>query len=63
MLALLDQVAGGDEIEITRHGRTVARLVPATGPNTLRGQFAGLARSVADDEMLFATGTDREVDL
>ncbi|MBA3286964.1 MAG: type II toxin-antitoxin system prevent-host-death family antitoxin, partial [Acidimicrobiia bacterium] len=27
LLALLDQVAAGDEIEITKHGRTVARLV------------------------------------
>ena len=31
MLALLDEVAAGDEIEITKHGRTVARLVPPHG--------------------------------
>ena len=31
ILALLDEVADRDEIEITKHGRTVARLVPATG--------------------------------
>jgi prevent-host-death family protein len=29
LLALLDAVAAGQEIEITKHGRTVARLVPA----------------------------------
>ena len=28
--ALLDQVEQGEEIVITRHGRPVARLVPAT---------------------------------
>ena len=35
ILALLDEVAAGDEVEITKHGRTVARLVPATGPHAL----------------------------
>jgi prevent-host-death family protein len=29
--ALLDRVEQGEEIIITRHGRPVARLVPATG--------------------------------
>lgn len=56
LLSLLNDVAGGDEIEITKHGRTVARLVPAVGPAALRGQFAGIAASVDDDELLFATG-------
>jgi prevent-host-death family protein len=27
-LRLLDEVAAGEEIEITRHGKPVARLVP-----------------------------------
>jgi prevent-host-death family protein len=56
ILALLDEVAAGDEVEITKHGRTVARLVPATGPHALRGRFAGVARSVAEDEDLFGPG-------
>lgn len=56
ILALLDQVAAGDEIEITKHGRTVARLVPATGPNALKGSLAGVASTNADEEDLFATG-------
>lgn len=56
LLSLLNVVAGGDEIEITQHGRTVARLVPAVGPAALRGRFAGIAVSAADDELLFSTG-------
>ena len=28
---ILDQVAGGEEIVITRHGRAVARIVPEGG--------------------------------
>ena len=38
ILALLDEVAAGDEIEITKHGRVVARLVPAKGPKALKGK-------------------------
>ena len=56
ILALLDEVAEGDEIEITKHGHVVARLVPANGPHTLRGRLTGVAKSVADDEGLFTTG-------
>lgn len=36
MLALLDDVVAGDEVEITKHGRTVARLVPAAAPHALK---------------------------
>jgi len=56
ILALLDDVAAGDEVAITKHGRIVARLVPAVGPQALRGAFAGVARTVADEEDLFSTG-------
>lgn len=56
ILALLDAVADGEQIEITKHGRVVARLVPATGPHALRGRAAGVARSATDDEELFSTG-------
>ena len=56
ILALLDDVASGEEIEITKHGLTVARLVPATGPAALRGSFVGVARSDPDDALLFTTG-------
>jgi prevent-host-death family protein len=56
ILALLDEVANGEEIEITKHGRTVARLVAATGPQALKGCLAGLAISAASDDDLFTTG-------
>jgi prevent-host-death family protein len=55
ILALLDEVAEGDEIEITKHGRTIARLVPAQGPHALKGRYAGVATSAVDDDGLFTT--------
>ncbi len=57
ILRLLDDVAAGEEIEITRHGRPVARLVPAHGARTLKGAFEGVAATAADDEGLFSTDT------
>ncbi|CAN5238776.1 type II toxin-antitoxin system Phd/YefM family antitoxin [soil metagenome] len=56
ILALLDEVAAGEEIEITKHGRTVARLVPATGPHALKSKLSGVAMTAADDDALFTTG-------
>jgi prevent-host-death family protein len=56
LLSVLDAVAAGEEVEITKHGRTVARLVPATGPSALKGRLAGVAMSAAGDEELFSTG-------
>ena len=56
ILALLDEVAGGEEVEITKHGRTVARLVPATGSHAMRGSLAGVAMTAAEEEDLFTTG-------
>ncbi len=58
ILALLDDdvAAAGDEVEITKHGRVVARLVPARGPHRIRGALAGTARSTAGDDALFTTG-------
>ena len=58
ILALLDDVAAGDEIEITKHGRTVAKLVPARGPASLKSAFTGVALTAVDDEDLFSTGAD-----
>lgn len=60
ILAVLDEVADGAEVEITKHGRVVARLVPANGPPALAGSLAGVARSVADDDELFSTGESWE---
>ena len=54
-LRLLDEAAAGEEIEITRHGRPVARLVPPTGPRSMEGMFNGLARTAVDEETLINT--------
>lgn len=56
LLSLLDDVENGEEIEITRHGVTVARLAPARGPHALKGKFRGITSSQASDEDLFTTG-------
>ncbi|MEO5634946.1 type II toxin-antitoxin system prevent-host-death family antitoxin [Gaiella sp.] len=56
ILALLDEVATGEEIEITKHGRVVARLVPAVGPHALEGTLAGVAVTAGEDDDLFTTG-------
>ena len=56
LLSVMDDVENGEEIEITRHGLTVARLVPAKGHHGLKNMFAGIASSVADDEELYSTG-------
>ncbi len=59
ILALLDDVEAGEEVEITRHGRLVARIVPARGGKGLRGKYAGLVlTNVDDEELLFSTGED-----
>jgi len=56
ILGLLDDVAAGEEIEITKHGRTVAKLVPAKGPAALKGRLTGVASTAADEDDLFTTG-------
>jgi prevent-host-death family protein len=62
ILSLLDRVADGEVVEITKRGRTVARLVPASGPHALRGSLAGVAMSAATDEELFETGLTWDVE-
>jgi prevent-host-death family protein len=61
ILGLLDDVAAGDEVEITKHGRTVARLVPAAGPESLKGRLTGIAMSAGADDDLFTTGVAWEL--
>lgn len=56
ILSLLDDVEAGEEIEITRHGRPVARLVPAVGPHALKGSLVGVAMTAVDEEDLYSTG-------
>lgn len=40
----------------------MARLVPANSPRGLKGRFAGVAAIVADEEELFGTGVDWDVE-
>lgn len=56
ILRLLDDAAAGEEIEITRHGRPVARLVPASGARSLKGSAEGIAMTAGDENQLFSTG-------
>jgi prevent-host-death family protein len=56
ILSLLDEVAAGEEVEITKHGKTVARLVPAAGPHALRARLAGVAMTSGAEDDLFTTG-------
>jgi len=45
--ALLDRVAGGEEVLITKHGRAVARIVPA-GIMNRRAAKAAVAALLGD---------------
>jgi prevent-host-death family protein len=54
-LRLLDEAATGEEIEITRHGRPVARLVPPKGAHSLEGLYRGRARTAVDEKTLLDT--------
>lgn len=54
-LRLLGEAAAGEEIEITRHGRPVARLVPPSGGHSLEGLFHGHASTAVDEEALMST--------
>jgi prevent-host-death family protein len=62
ILSLLDDVAAGEEVEITKRGRTVARLVPAAGPHALKGALTGTAMTAASDEDVFTTGAAWEIE-
>lgn len=48
--ALLDAVAAGEEILITRRGRTVARLVPPEGASAARRRAAWARIQALRDE-------------
>ncbi|MEX0973252.1 MAG: hypothetical protein WDZ46_08365 [Solirubrobacterales bacterium] len=51
-----DDAAAGEEIEITRDGRPVARLAPASGALSLEGSFEGVAMTAVEEKALFSTG-------
>lgn len=54
--SVIDDVANGEEIEITRHGLTVARLVPARRHHDLNGLHAGKVTINVPDKELYSTG-------
>jgi prevent-host-death family protein len=56
LLRLLDEAAAGEEIEITKHGRPVARLMPPAGARSLKGSCAGVAMTAAEESEIFSTG-------
>ncbi|HTA32187.1 MAG TPA: type II toxin-antitoxin system prevent-host-death family antitoxin [Solirubrobacteraceae bacterium] len=56
ILRLLDDVSAGEEIEITRHGRPVARLVPALGARSLKGSCQRVAMTAVTEDQVFSTG-------
>ena len=62
--ALLDRVEAGEDVEITRHGRPIARLSPARGPHALRGLFKGIVTTApgVKDEDLMSTGVKWNVE-
>ncbi|MFN2610484.1 MAG: type II toxin-antitoxin system Phd/YefM family antitoxin [Actinomycetota bacterium] len=62
LLAGLDDVAEGEEIEITKHGRTVALLVSAKGRASSQAMLRGVAVSAAEDEELFSTAAEWRLD-
>jgi prevent-host-death family protein len=62
LLALLDEVERGEEIEITRHGRTIARITPAREPHALKGMFQGLVWTTDPDDDLSTTGVTWTMD-
>ena len=60
LLSLLDEVANGEEIEITKHGRSVARLVPVTRKLPM-GWLQGIAWTTDPEDDLIDTGLEWEI--
>jgi prevent-host-death family protein len=63
ILAVLDRVAAGEEVEITKHGHTIARLVPARRSSRLRGCMANVAMTApaTAEEALYRTDTTWDI--
>jgi len=59
-LQLLDEVETGEQIEITRRGKTIARLVPARSRRPAPGFLAGVAWTVDPNDDLLSTGVKWE---
>lgn len=51
--ALLDEVAAGESVTITRRGRPVVRLEPILSPASFLGRYRGQAwQTVSDEEFI-----------
>ena len=61
LLALLNDVEKGEEIEITRHGVTIARISPARGRRPPAGWLKGVAVTTDPEDDLLSTGETWEV--
>ena len=59
--ALLDDVENGEEIVITRRGRTIARISPARGGHALKDMFKGVVVSTVPPEELYTTGESWDI--
>ena len=57
-VGILENVVAGEEIEITKGGRIVARLVPAGDRRATGGQLSGIAVTALTDDDLLSTGAD-----
>lgn len=62
LLSLLNEVKGGEEIEITKHGRVVARLVPPHGSRMLKGRLRRLAMTCSDEDDLLSADLRWEIE-
>ncbi|HEY0230376.1 MAG TPA: type II toxin-antitoxin system prevent-host-death family antitoxin [Dokdonella sp.] len=57
LASLLDRVAQGEEVVITRHGRAVARLVPAE-PDEAKASVRALAEEIRTSRKGFRVKAD-----
>ncbi|HEY1751182.1 MAG TPA: type II toxin-antitoxin system prevent-host-death family antitoxin [Caulobacteraceae bacterium] len=60
--ALLDEVAAGEEVTITRHGKPLARLVPADAGRARPGPEAAARIRAVRDEMARLYGIEEDFD-
>ena len=58
LLALLDDVERGEEVEITRHGVAIATLVPKRRHLSLKGKLASVSRLADPNDELLSTGVE-----
>ena len=56
LLALLDEIEKGEEIQITRRGVLIAKLMPVRDHKRLKGRLAAIARTTDPDDDLLSTG-------